>query len=205
MKNTRHLKNARAEKSRPKQIKHQFLYKGLITCPKANRLLVGEVQKGVNKSGQYIYYRCHHKCEFCNNCKRIIKADVIDMAIIESIKTINITEEQLKKIREDLKGIMYANKEFNEKRKIQIDNQLTKLNNRLSALYDDKLDGLISAEIYIKKRDSWQAQIDELMIELTALNKTNNEIFNRIEKMLELCKDLVNTYLCHTDDKKEFC
>lgn len=73
------------------------------------------------------------------------------MAIIESIKTINITEEQLKKIREDLKGIMYANKEFNEKRKIQIDNQLTKLNNRLSALYDDKLDGLISAEIYIKK------------------------------------------------------
>lgn len=72
------------------------------------------------------------------------------MAIIESIKTINITEEQLKKIREDLKGIMYANKEFNEKRKIQIDNQLTKLNNRLSALYDDKLDGLISAEIYIK-------------------------------------------------------
>lgn len=40
------------------------------------------------------------------------------------------------------------------------------------------------------------------MIELTALNKTNNEIFNRIEKMLELCKDLVNTYLGHTDDKK---
>lgn len=196
------FKKARAEKNRPKQIKHQFLYKGLITCPKANRLLVGEVQKGVNKSGQYIYYRCHHKCEFCNNCKRIIKADVIDMAIIESIKTINITEERLKKIREDLKGIMYANKEFNEKRKIQIDSQLTKLNNRLSALYDDKLDGLISTEIYIKKRDSWQAQIDELMIELTALNKTNNEIFNRIEKMLELCKDLVNTYLGHTDDKK---
>lgn len=72
------------------------------------------------------------------------------MAIIESIKTINITEERLKKIREDLKGIMYANKEFNEKRKIQIDSQLTKLNNRLSALYDDKLDGLISTEIYIK-------------------------------------------------------
>ena len=56
---------------------------------------------------------------------------------------------------------------------MQINAQLTKLNNRLSALYDDKLDGLISEEVYINKRDNWQGQIDELTIELAAINKTS--------------------------------
>lgn len=196
------FKTARNQKYRPKQIKHNLLYKGLITCPKANRLLVGEVQKGTNKSGEYIYYRCHHKCEFCNNCKRIIKADIIDVAVIEAIKTITITEDELKKIRQELKNIMFCNNELNEKRKIEIDAQLTKLNNRLSALYDDKIDGLISQDVYVNKRNTWQSQIDDLMIELTAINKTNTELFNRIENMLELCQDLTTTYLQHSDDKK---
>ena len=97
---------------------------------------------------------------------------------------------------------MYCNNELNEKRKTQIDAQLTKLNNRLSALYDDKIDGLISEEVYINKRDSWQGQIDDLTIELAAINKTSTEIFKRVENMLELCKDLTGTYLRHSDDKK---
>ena len=160
------------------------------------------MQKGTNKSGEYIYYRCHHKCEFCNNCKRIIKADIIDVAVIEAIKTITITEDELKKIRQELKNIMFCNNELNEKRKIEIDAQLTKLNNRLSALYDDKIDGLISQDVYVNKRNTWQSQIDDLMIELTAINKTNTELFNRIENMLELCQDLTTTYLQHSDDKK---
>lgn len=100
---------------------------------------------------------------------------------------------------------MYHNNELNEKRKIQIDAQLTKLKNRLSALYDDKIDGLITEDIYIKKRDNWQTQIDDLTLELVALNKTNTEIFKRIEIMLELSKDLTTAYLGHTGEKNAFC
>ena len=196
------FKAARNQKYRPKHIKHDFLYKGLISCPKTDRLLVGESQKGANESGVYEYYRCHHKCEFCNNCKRIVKAEVIDRAVLEAISTIEITPQKLKEIREDLKGIMYCNNELNEKRKMQIDSQLTKLNNRLTALYDDKLDGLISQEVYINKRNNWQTQIDDLTIELAAINKTSGEVFKRVENMLELCKDLTTTYLRHSNDKK---
>ena len=91
--------------------------------------------------------------------KRTIKNEVIDKAVLEIIKSIDISEEKMQEIREDLKGIMYCNKKLNEKRKMQIDTQLLKLNNRLSALYDDKIDGLISNEVYINKRDTWQNQI----------------------------------------------
>lgn len=196
------FKKIRNQNYRPKQLRHSFVYKGLITCPTTGRIFVGEKQKGANKSGEYIYYRCHHACENCNNCKRTIKNEVVDKAVLEIIKSIDISEEKMQEIREDLKGIMYCNKELNEKRKMQIDTQLLKLNNRLSALYDDKIDGLISNEVYINKRDTWQNQIDDLMIELVALNKTQAEVFKRIEGMLELCKDLTNTYLRHDNTKK---
>jgi len=196
------FKHERVNKTKPKAVRHKFLYKGLITCPKTGRLLVGESQKGGHNSGEYIYYRCHHACEYCKDCKRIIKSETIDKAVLEAIKTIDLSEYQLNKLREDLKGIMLCNKNLNEKRKQQIDSQLTKLNNRLSVLYDDKIDGVISEDIYKKKRDTWENQIDELMIELTALNKTNAEVFRRVEVMLELCKDLTGAYLRHTDDKK---
>lgn len=196
------FKRVRNQNFRPKKIRHSFIYKGLITCPKTNRIFVGEVQKGANNSGQYTYYRCHHACDHCNNCKRIIKGDVIDKAVLEIIKSIDISEEKMLEIKEDLKGIMYFNKQLNEKRKMQIDSQLLKLNNRLSSLYDDKIDGVISNDVYINKRDIWQNQIDDLMIELTALNKTQAEVFKRIEIMLELCKDLASAYLRQSDNKK---
>lgn len=196
------FKTVRNQKYKPKQIKHDFIYKGLITCPKTGRIFVGEHQKGGNKSGIYTYYRCHHTCEYCQNCKRIIKSDIIDKAVIESIKTIDISEEKILELKEDLKGILLCNNELNEKRKLEINSQLTKLNNRLLALYDDKIDGLISDDIYIKKRDTWQNQIEDLTIELAAISKTQTEIFKRIENMLELCKDLTGAYLRHTDEKK---
>lgn len=196
------FKAKRQENFRPKLVKHKFLYKGMITCPKNGRLFVGESQKGANSSGEYLYYRCHHSCEYCNNCKRIIKSDIIDKAILETIKSIDITEEKFLESKEALKDIMYKNHSMNEARKAQIDQQLKKLNNRLLALYDDKIDGVISDDIYTTKRNTWQSQIEDLTLELSALNKTQDEIFKRISVMLELLKDLTGAYLKHTDDKK---
>ena len=195
-------KKVRENRSIAKKIKHDFLYKGLIICPKKERLLVGEIQKGKHKSGEYVYYRCHHECEFCSNCKRIIKEETINKAIIETFSNFEITEQQYSQVRNDLKTIMYKNHEMNEQRKSQIEIQLKRLENRLLALYDDKIDGIISNDIYIKKRNDWQNQIEDLTIELTSLNKTQTEIYKRIESMLELLNDLTGAYLRHSNHKK---
>ncbi len=196
------FKNARNNKYAPKHNSHEFLYKGLITCPTCNRVLIGEKQKGCHKSGEYIYYRCHHACPYSEFCKRIIKAEIIDEAILSAIKNINISEEKYLEVKENLKSIMYKNHDINEQKKINILSNIKKLENRLLTLYDDKIDGLISPEIYITKRNTWQNQIEDYTFELNALNKTQDEIFQRIEDMLELLKDLPAIYLRHTTEKK---
>ena len=194
------FKRTRERNYAPRTQKHQFLYKGLITCSHTGYVFCGETQSGANKSGSYEYYRCHHCKE--KNCKKILKSTFIDEAVIDALKSIEINEKTLFEVKKDLKNIMYTNHNMNLERKAQIEPQIKKLENRLLALYDDKLDGIISPETYIKKRDLWQNQIDDFLLELSALNKTQEEIYKRIEALLELCKDLPQAYLQHSEEKK---
>ena len=193
---------ARNEKTRPKQRKNKMLYRKLIQCVHSGRFFVGEIQKGGNKSGEYEYYRCHHKCEHCNSCKRIIKSTIIDKAILEVFKMIEISDDTFNNVKSDLKDVLKINKSAEDERKKQIQQQLTKLHARLESLYDDKIDGIIDEPTYMQKRNSWQNQINDLTMEFSALNKTQGEVFSRVEKMLELCKDLSGAYLKHSDIKK---
>lgn len=189
--------------SKPKVITHNFLYKGLIKCKITGKAFVGESHKGANKSGEYEYYRCHHcELECSKNCKKNIKEEVINQTILEVFNTFKLNDEELENAKTDIKGILNYKEEIDETRKNQIENQLTKLKNRLNALYDDKLDGVVDEETYYNKRETWQNQINDLTLEYSALMKTNTEIMERLDIMLELCKDLTGTYLRLNDYKK---
>lgn len=189
--------------SGPKENKHSFLYKGLIRCSISNRLLTPEKQRGANKSGEYEYYRCHRPCPECpKDCKRIIKREVIDKAVIEALETLNITKEQLKNLKEDVKNILHYQADYDEKRKIQIEGDIKKLKNRINQLYDDKLDGIISESTYLDKKLTWENKLENLTLEYTALTKTNIELIRRFEKMFELSENLTQRYLEKSVDKK---
>lgn len=87
-------------------------------------MLTGEIQKGANKSGEYIYYRCHRKCEHYDNCKLIVKESVIDDAVEQALKSITITKEDYMKVKEDLKRLLKIQTEFDEAAKNNLDKQI---------------------------------------------------------------------------------
>ena len=188
-----------------KTTKHDLLYKGLIKCPKNNKFLSGEIQKGKNQSGEYEYWRCHKPIKgdaVCNACKKCIKSTIIDNAVIEVLKEIEITPKQLDEIKENFKIFFNIQTDYDEKKKEQIAVKIKKLRNRLNQLYEDKLDGLIDQEIYIEKRDKYSTELNELNIEYSALSKTNQILFERLEQAFELCKDLTGRYFQLSHSKK---
>ncbi len=191
------FKCVRNQKYAPKS----FIYRGLIQCALTGKYLIGEEHTGANNSGIYQYYRCHH-CSMKKDCKKIIKSSVIDKLIIDTINTLTITKEEILAFKDDLKNIMYTNQNMNEERLNLILPQIKKLENRMLALYDDKIDSLITEEFYKQKRDLWQNQLDEYQLEINALKNAQKEIFKRIENALELCEDLSGVYLHHTDEEK---
>ena len=118
------------------------------------------------------------------------------------LSSMTITKKQFEDYKEYMRRLIAINKKLNFERLGQIEKQINKLENRLGALYDDKLDGLIAEDLYIRKRNLWQGQIDELMLELTGLRKNQGEIYNKVDGLLELCKDLAGAYSRQSDDKK---
>lgn len=188
-----------------KTTKHDLLYKGLIKCPKNNRYLTGELQKGKNNSGEYEYWRCHKPVpgdEGCKQCKKCIKSTIIDNTIADVLKEIEITPKQLDEIKENFKIFFNIQTQYDESRKEQIAVKLKKLRNRLNQLYEDKLDGLIDLETYTEKKEKYTSELNELTIEHSALSKTNQVLFERLEKAFELCKDLQGRYFQLSNEKR---
>ncbi len=190
------------EKNKNKIQRHEFLYRGLLKCPTGEKMLTGEIQKGANKSGEYIYYRCHRKCEHYDNCKLIVKESVIDDAVEQAIKSITFTKEDYIKLKDDIKRLLHIQTEFDEAAKKNLEKQIRKLRDRITNLYEDKLDGVISNETYFQKKQEWEVLLDEKTMEYAALSKTNQDLIKKIEKMFELSKDLWGNYCRHTMDEK---
>ena len=130
------------------------------------------------------------------------KKTTIDESVNDMLSSMTITKKQFEDYKEYMRRLIAINKKLNFERLGQIEKQINKLENRLGALYYDKLDGLIAEDLYIRKRNLWQGQIDELMLELTGLRKNQGEIYNKVDGLLELCKDLAGAYSRQSDDKK---
>lgn len=65
------------------------------------------------------------------------------------LSSMTITKKQFEDYKEDMRRLIAINKKLNFERLGQIEKQINKLENRLGALYDDKLDGLIAEDLYI--------------------------------------------------------
>ena len=194
------IQQIKKERSTTQKQVHNFLYKGMIKCPKSGNVLIPEKQSGQNKSGEYIYYRCQrHKCK---GCKRIIKEEIITETVLDTLKSIQLTPAQIADAKEDFKTLLHIQSDMDDKRKLQIETQSKKLKNRLNQLYEDKLDGIISPEVYMQKKAEWENQLDDLTLQYTALMKTNRELTRRMDKLLELCESLSERYLELPDEKK---
>lgn len=187
----------------PKINKHKFLYQGMLICPIVRKALTGEKQFGANNSGVYEYYRCHSKCDECPaNCKKCISSTVIDDGVLTMLKSIELTKENIITVKENFKVLLNIQTNYDEDRKNQVNKQITRLKNKLNQLYDDKLDGIITKDFYIEKRQKYDNQIEDLTIEYAALSKTNKELIKRFEKVFELCEHLTEYYFQLSHDKK---
>ena len=196
--------NVRDNHSNPKTQRHNFLYRGLIKCAHTGYMLTAEIHKGAHKSGNYIYYRCKKDCPDCKNCKLFLKEEIVDTAIKEALDRITLSEEQYDNLRNTFKAMLQYQNIFDGEKKKSVEGEITRLKNRINNLYDDKLDGLISTEVYLEKKEKWERQLDEKLIEFAALNKTNQELIRNLETLSEPLKNLSEYYFQRTDDDKRY-
>lgn len=141
-----------------KYIKHDFLFGGgLMICGDCGRTITWETQKG------HYYGRCTKYNNSCNQIKynreENIQGQVVQIFDSLKIKNKRVLDWVIKALKESHKDEF----EYHESTLKELDSKLLQVEKRLSVLYDDRVDGLITKEQYEKKRVEYESQAEAIL------------------------------------------
>jgi DNA invertase Pin-like site-specific DNA recombinase len=124
--------------------KHDFAFSGLITCGHCGCSLVGE-----SKKGRYVYYHCTGNKGKCP--EPYVREEVLEAEFTKAVKKLKFREEILEWAKQALEQSHANERREREEAAARLQAEQTKLQRRLDAMYEDKLDGVIDADTYKRK------------------------------------------------------
>ena len=82
--------------------------------------------------------------------------------------------------------------------------QINTLQSRIEKLYEDKCDGSVSEDFWLKMNKKWHAEKTELINHLQRMNRADEEFYALTEMLLKFCKNAHEMYLKGTEEEKRF-
>jgi DNA invertase Pin-like site-specific DNA recombinase len=178
--------------------RRDFLYRGLLTCGECGGGLVGEIKKG-----KYIYYRCLSMKKGCS--QGYVSESVIDEEVAAVLAGLKFPPDHKQMI---LTIVSQTQKMLDETANQETD-RLTeskkKFQTKRRKIYEDKISGIIEAEMWQEIDRECLEQIRIFDSQLAQIDKADDEYQHTINMALEL-PELLDTQwiLADCDEKKEF-
>lgn len=141
--------------NRYRVIKHDLPFSGLIRCGHCGCAVIGEIKKG-----KYIYYHCtgqHGKCP-----EKYARQELIEAQFCDAVSRIILPEPFVKWASEALRLANADDAGLRDEAVSRLTAEHERIKKRLDAMYRDKLDGVITAEMFDRHAGQWMAQMDQL-------------------------------------------
>lgn len=184
-------------KRNPRLQKHDFPYTNLIKCSECGCYLTAEIHKG-----RLIYYKCTGNRNCPIKKKKYIRQEKIEEAYQNIFDKLTLPEELAEDLAKEIKKI-YKEQNTNDEASVEaLSKELPKLEQKLSMLYEDKLDGIIDSEFFLKKKNEYQIQIEKIKIQIENKIKAKEERFSFATDLIELCKNASQWYYRASNLKK---
>ncbi|SRR5579862_64529 len=164
-----------ADKTALRSVKHDFLFRRLITCVKCGLRLVGERQKGRNT-----YYRCHS--ETCRGTS--IREDYIDDALQKLLRLLICDEAERREFRDFVEVERKHVTEETAKLRAALDMRLAKCSDRLSRLTDAYIDQMIDKETFEARKHGLLGEERNLLDQVAAISASElprGKAFKKLE------------------------
>lgn len=137
------------------------------------------------KKGKYVYYSCSNYYKV--HKKRIyVREEELLKPIYEVLKSIQIPNDTLKWLTKELKRIHENKSVFHQENLKKLQKDYDILEDRISKVYDDKLDGLISEELYLKKVKEYKEKQKDILIQIEDHTKADENFYITAPKILNL-------------------
>lgn len=169
--------------NKPDYEKRTVAFANLITCGHCGCSVVGDIKQ----KGRYVYYRCTHFKQKCPD--RYIREEKLLEQFTEVVRAFTVTNDQYQWMVEGLKSTNAMKDREILDRKTSLNDETQRINNRLSQLYEDKLDGIIDKDFYQKKANEGQARLKDLQEQSNRLDHAGKKQMELGLQILEFAKD----------------
>jgi site-specific DNA recombinase len=163
--------------------KRIYTFQGFVKCGECGRLMVPDFKKN-----KYVYYSCKSgtsKLEDCNN-NSYVREEVFDKLFVNILQNLIFDDNIISLLVKALKESHSQEHQFHQSRQKKLRSELSKIDARLSQIYEDKLDNLISLEFYMQKREEYTDLKLDLISKVAEGDNANRVYLNQGIHIVEL-------------------
>jgi len=172
-----------------KRGKHDFAFSGLIACRMCGCAVVGEIKKQ-----RYIYYHCTGYADKCEgnaaSCRRKhVREEALEAQFTDLLGRLTFDAEVLEWLREAVHASHADERRENEEaiRRHQADYK--RFDERINAMYVDKLDGFVDAAFFERMSNQWREEQNRCLRELERLQAADRSYLDDGMQLLELARN----------------
>jgi len=176
-----------------------LLFSGKLRCASCGHALYRDYQKRGEK--EYIYWICGNRYgtarTLCSNNKTLKESDIYEIVLIEINKKINMYYDK-SLIKEKYYKTKIYNSLENEmkilnKEKMNIENNISKKQNIIDLLYEDRVNGIINEKEFVMLKNKNYSDIKNFEDQLKKIHKELNIIKEKATEKLDIEK-ILNKY-----------
>jgi len=165
--------------TRHRKVEHDFAFSRLIACGHCGCSLVGEIKKG-----RYIYYHC---TGFKGKCPEpYVREEVLEVRFTDLLKGLAFDEEVMGWMTEALRQSHEDERRDHAEAMTRLQAEYARLQNRIAAMYVDKLDGRVETLFFDRKAAEWRAEQDRLMRAIESHQAADQTYLEEGIRLLEL-------------------
>jgi DNA invertase Pin-like site-specific DNA recombinase len=139
-----------------RKVKDQLPFSGLLTCGHCGCALVGDIKKD-----RYRYYRCSHYKGACP--EPYTREEVLEQKFTDMLKGISFGDDVLAWAADVLLDGSADERKTHEDAIARLQREHQRVQDRIEAMYVDKLDGRIDSEFYDRKATEFRAEQARIM------------------------------------------
>jgi site-specific DNA recombinase len=169
--------------------RRDFAFSGLIECGACGCAIVGEIKKE-----RYVYYHCTGYADKCRGnpaaCRRKhMREEVLERQFTELLGRLHFDDDVLMWVRDALR-VSHAEERREQEQAIKrLEAECKRLDDRIHAMYADKLDGLIDAAFFQKMSNQWREERDRCRRDIERHQNADKSCLNEGVALLELAND----------------
>ncbi len=174
------------EKRHRKQV-HDFAFSGLVSCGHCGCSLVGELKKG-----RYMYYRCSGNKGRCP--EPYTREESLDDQFALALEGLSFGDDVLAWMTTALRESHGDESRFHDEAVLKLQAEYKRLQQRIDAMYLDKLDGRVDTAFFDKKATEWRSEQARVRDSIAAHETANKGYMDEGILLLELAQTAGKLY-----------